>query len=100
MATENPSYALWQLQARLLHRDAGFVKDDAALEEAVLRHGPFLITHRGPIPEIPQGNTEQIIKPRIFWWHYLLWLVVFGSLIALLLRFSTKRKQAFSDKES
>ena len=93
LRTNNPSQALWQLQGRLLDKEAGFSEDDAALEEAVLRYGPFLITHRGPIPEAIISSSPPIKKQSVFWWRYLLWIVVFGGLIAVLLRISSRQKR-------
>ncbi|MGJ8725036.1 MAG: CHAT domain-containing tetratricopeptide repeat protein [Roseibacillus sp.] len=92
--TENPSFALWHLQGKLLRQNAGALKNDAALEEAVLRHGPFILTHRGPIPSLPTLKEKQPDPPQKIVGRYLLWLFVFGTLIVLLLRYSIRRKKS------
>ncbi|MFC0020097.1 CHAT domain-containing protein [Roseibacillus persicicus] len=78
LRTECPSQTLWSLQSQLLRRDGGLPGDDAALEEAVLRYGPFLITHRGPIREVQPKPAAAKTSSQVFWWRYLLWIAVFA----------------------
>ncbi|MBK1832539.1 CHAT domain-containing protein [Roseibacillus ishigakijimensis] len=48
----NPNQNLWRLQTHLLRQSIDKSNSDAGLEEAVLRYGPFLMTHQGPLPAL------------------------------------------------
>lgn len=89
--SDNPSFTLWHLQGKLLQSDAR-PRNDAALEEAVLRHGPFLITHRGPIPEIPNQTSSTPRETTFHWGRYLLWLIVLALVMGTLFLLSKKKK--------
>lgn len=83
--------ALWTLQGERLASISNDLSNDVALEEAVLRYGSFIATHRGaiPLPEVADRRTS--IERKTFWWRYLLWIIAFGSLIAGVIRFASRR---------
>ncbi|MDP0491280.1 MAG: CHAT domain-containing protein [Verrucomicrobiota bacterium JB023] len=75
LRTENLPASVWELQGELLGRDCPDVSDDEKLEEAVLRHAPFVVCHRGPIPSLFSPDPPQS-SPRKSYWKWVLSLLL------------------------